>query len=100
MARAQYKSSSPYVNTRQTSWYLDFYSNPELLFSESDPVIFVDRKYEYRPDLLSNDLYGTPRFWWVFQLRNMDLIKDPIWDLKAGLEIYVPQQSALSSRSG
>lgn len=100
MARVRYKSSSPYVNTNQTSWYLDFYKDPDLLTSEDDPIILIEPKYEYRPDLLSFDLYGTPRFWWVFQLRNMDVIKDPIWDLKSGMEIYAPSADSVKSRAG
>ena len=100
MARSRYKSSSPYVNTGQTSWYLDFFEDPQLVTSDSDPLIIVEPKYEYRPDLLSNDLYGSPRFWWVFQKRNMNIIKDPVWDLKAGMEIYVPSEDSVKSRAG
>lgn len=100
MARVQYKSNSPYVNTPQTSWYLDFYEDPSLIVSNDDPLIIVEPKYEYRPDLLSFELYGTPRYWWVFQLRNMNSMTDPIWDLKTGLEIYVPSQDSIKRRGG
>jgi len=67
MARIKYKNSSPYANTDQTSWYLDLYVDRNILKYEDDELIVITTKYEYKPDLLSQDLYGTPRFWWIFQ---------------------------------
>jgi len=40
-------------------------------------------------------LYGTPKLWWVFVQRNMDVIKDPIYDFEPGTEIYLPKKSNL-----
>ena len=97
MARTRYKRSSPYAETPQTSWYLDFYEDREIIKFEDDELFVVPRRYEYKPDLLSQDRYGTPRFWWVFQRRNMEIIKDPIWDLKAGIEIYLPSRERMAN---
>jgi len=33
--------------------------------------------------------------WWVFALRNPDVIKDPIRDFKTGVVIIVPPLSAV-----
>jgi len=33
--------------------------------------------------------------WWVFTQRNLDVIQDPIFDFRAGVEIYVPKKSGL-----
>jgi hypothetical protein len=42
---------------------------------------------EYRPDLVSSKVYGTPDFWWrVMEYNN---IKD-IFDFKAGLNLRLP----------
>ena len=42
---------------------------------------------EYRPDLVSAKVYGTPDFWWrVMEYNN---IKD-IFDFKAGLNLKLP----------
>jgi hypothetical protein len=32
----------------------------------------------------------------VFAQRNMEIIKDPIFDLEAGIQIYVPKGAALT----
>jgi len=36
----------------------------------------------------------------VFAQRNMDKISDPVYDLIPGLEIYIPQGSALEDTLG
>ena len=51
--------------------------------------------YQYKPDKLSYDLYNTPVYYWVFMVRNIDLIRDPIWDLKSGMVIMVPTLARL-----
>lgn len=87
---ATYKSNSPYAITEQVENYLDIWNPPNVPSSISDQQIEITSEYENRPDLLSNDLYGTPRFWWVFAVRNPNIIKDPIYDLVAGKIIYIP----------
>ena len=59
-----------------------------------------EAQYTHRPDLLAYDLYGTPKLWWVFAQRNMDSIKDPVYDIEAGLEIYLPKGPALKQMLG
>ena len=87
----------PDSNFRNNSFvdgkYLDI-SDP-LVEDKSDIVtnpIIVESKYEARPDVLANDLYGNPRLWWVFAEFNQDKLIDPILDLKAGMEIIVPEK--------
>jgi len=55
----------------------------------------IENQYTHRPDLLSFDLYGTPKLWWVFVQRNMSVIKDPIYDFVAGTTIYIPKKTNL-----
>ena len=55
----------------------------------------IENQYTPRPDLLSFDLYGTPKLWWVFVQRNMSVIKDPIYDFVAGTTIYIPKKTNL-----
>ena len=100
MTKVNYSSTSPYYTTDQTTeylQYLDFWNSPVLLASNSDTVYDVTTKYQNRPDLLSYDIYGTTGYWWVFAMRNPDIIKDPIYDLKAGITIYLPSKSSLPS---
>ena len=42
---------------------------------------------------MAYDLYDDQNLWWVFAPRNMDIIQDPIYDIEAGLKIYILQSS-------
>ena len=90
MSRINYQASSPYASTPQTSWYLGPINLKIIPMHSSDYYVVVKSKYEFRPDLLSYDYYHSPAYWWVFMIRNIDLIRDPIWDLKTGMKIYIP----------
>lgn len=90
-----YKKTSPYYYTGQTSTYLDVWSAPVIPSLSTDGIILLSDRYTHRPDILSQDLYGTPQLWWVFAMRNPDVIKDPIYDLQAGIEIRYPDKSSL-----
>jgi len=94
---SRYSSRSPYFSTKQTNWYLGYFEPRRIPTNVTDDLIQVEAKYHERPDLLSYDLYHTVDFWWIFAARNMDDIKDPIYDLRAGMHIYVPNIDFLSS---
>jgi len=91
-----HKSSSPYYTTPLKDFYLDIWKKRNIPAQADDQFITIEAKYEGRPDLLSFDLYGTPRLWWVFAVRNMDLFADPIEDLKAGMQIYAPNKDRIT----
>jgi len=63
--------------------------------SDDDALYEVQEQYTHRPDLLAYDLYNDYRLWWVFAQRNMDIIRDPVYDLEAGIEIYLPKADKL-----
>lgn len=100
MSKITYDTSSPYYGTPQTNWYLGPIALRVIPPHTSDRYVMLDSKYEYRPDTLSTDLYGSPRYWWVFMIRNMNDIRDPIWDQKAGMAIYVPTIERLQQLLG
>ena len=76
------------------------YSNlPVIRPSISDTTIILTEKYNMRPDLLANDLYENVEFWWVFSLRNLEILKDPINDFKAGVTIQAPSRDTIESLS-
>ena len=93
----KYSSTSPYYYTPQTSSYLSYWVPPSIGPSITDQQITLTSRYNNRPDLLSFDLYGTNRLYWIFSMVNPDLIKDPINDMVAGLTIYVPTTSSVQS---
>jgi hypothetical protein len=95
-----YNSTSPYYTTRPNAGYLGVI-NFRNIPSRTDDVLFeVTKKYEHRPELLANDLYGDVNLWWVFAVRNKNVIQDPIFDMVAGIKIYLPQQASLSKVLG
>jgi len=84
------KTTSQYYLTPITNFYLDLWVPINVPASDYDLQINIPASMNQRPDLLSQQQYGTPGLWWVFAVRNPDLINDPIEDFVAGLQIYVP----------
>ena len=96
----KYAQTSPYFETAKTSGYLDIMKDRPIPKQVDDQIIEINQTYQYRPDLLANDLYGDPGLWWVFAQRNPNSIVDPIWDFKVGVKIYLPKQSTLKQALG
>lgn len=97
---AIYKATSPYYQTTIENGYLDVLVYREIP-PEADDILFeVTKNYEYRPDLLAFDLYNDVNLWWVFAIRNKNILKDPVFDLEAGLKIYLPKISTIRSALG
>jgi hypothetical protein len=95
---AVYEKNSPYANSKiTTSGYLDLLRIRPIPVAPDDVLYEIQTAYTFRPDLLSYDLYGTKDLWWVFSQRNVDVIKDPVFDFVAGKKIYIPQQKFLES---
>ena len=95
-----YKKNSPYFKTEIVNGYLDVMSFRDLPYERDDILFEVTFTYEHRPDLLAYDLYKNSGLWWVFAIRNKRTIKDPVFDLKAGVKIYLPKMSTLTSVLG
>ena len=89
-----YRPDSNFRNNRIVNGkYLSI--TDELVSNKADVVtspLIVEAKYDQRPDVLANDLYGNSRLWWVFAEFNQDQLVDPILDLKAGMELQVPEK--------
>ena len=100
MAQVNYLPSSPYYQTSTFGNFLDVMTDRPITKLPDDVLYEIDSVYQYRPDLLSADLYGTSSLWWVFAQRNMSIIKDPIYDFEPGVEIKIPQQNFLISYLG
>jgi len=97
-----YSSSSPwyttgYSNTGDTLGYFRIRPVPA---SPDDQPYTIDPQYNHRPDLLAYDLYGSPKLWWIFTQRNMDILEDPIYDFESGVEILVLNASAVKDLLG
>jgi len=96
IGNAVYKSTSPYFNTGLLdNKFLDLLVYRSIPPQPDDIYKPIGATYQYRPDLLSFDLYGKVDYWWVFMMRNRDIIRDPVWDFTPETEIYIPKLSTI-----
>ena len=77
--------------------FLDINILPKIPKSRADIIYEIESKYEHRPDLLASKLYGSVQLWWVFALRNPDLLIDPLEDFTSGKKIYLPTQQTINT---
>lgn len=97
---ANYSTSSPWATTPQNNFYLDLLSIRAVPAEDNDFLYTIENQYRHRPDLLAYDLYGDTKLWWVFVQRNIDTIKDPIYDFEPGTKIFIPKKSNLQKFLG
>lgn len=97
---AQYKITSPWSKTSTTNNYLSYFEIRSVPAEPDDIRYTIDPQYNYRPDLLSYDMYDTTKLWWVFAQRNMNVIRDPIFDFKVGTTIFIPKKTSLFKMLG
>ena len=94
-----YSKNSFLRQAKNKSFYtgLNYDNLPRVRASISDTTMIISEKYNMRPDLLAYDLYGNVEVWWVFALRNLEKIKDPLADFKTGLSIKVPDKATVEA---
>lgn len=97
---AKYSKASVFSNTRQNNLYLELLTIRPVPAEADDYKYIIETQYRHRPDLLAYDLYGNAKLWWVFTQRNMDTLKDPIYDFKPGTAIFLPKKSNLQKFLG
>ncbi len=95
-----YGNSSPYYTTTISNDYLDVLNLRNIPEQTDDHQFILTATYQYRPDLLAYDLYKDSRLWWVFAVRNRDVLKDPVFDMVAGTKIYLPKLSTIKRSLG
>lgn len=93
--QVQYENTSPYYSAPVIGGYLDLINVPKIPKLANDVVVEINKTYQFRPDLLAFDLYGDPGLWWVFAVRNPNVINDPIFDMRIGKKIAVPKKETL-----
>jgi len=77
--------------------FLDINTLPKIRKTEKDEEYVIGHGYDERPDLLAHEIYGNSRLWWVFALRNPDILLDPIRDFTAGKTIILPSEAAVKN---
>lgn len=97
---ASYSQLSPYSNTKQNSLYLELLQIRPVPAEADDFEYTIENQYENRPDLLAFDVYGDSKLWWVVVQRNLEILKDPIFDFVPGTKIYLPKENNLKQFLG
>ena len=95
-----YSNTSPYYKTEIVNGYMDVMTFRDIPSQRDDTLFEVTATYEFRPDLLAHDIYKDSKLWWVFAVRNKSILKDPVYDLKAGVKIYLPKMSTMKTVLG
>jgi hypothetical protein len=97
---ATYSKTSFYNGTGKWGPFLDIWSGKTINADITDAVYQIDRVYNMRPDLLAHDMYQDTNLWWVFAVRNPDVLVDPLIDFKTGAIIYVPTKATVLASLG
>ena len=94
-----YTATSPYYNTATWGPFLDVwkYNTLTIPANVSDALYQIDPPYNLRPDLLAYDMYQDSNLWWVFAVRNPDVLIDPLFNFVSGAIIYVPPKNVVFS---
>jgi hypothetical protein len=95
-----YNKTSPYANTNTFAFFLDVADIPAIPYDPNDVQYQIDVIYKERPDLLAFDLYGDSSLWWVFSVRNPNVLQDPIFDFLPGAIIFIPKKDTITSVLG
>jgi hypothetical protein len=95
-----YNKTSPYANTNTFAFFLDVADIPAIPYDPNDVQYQIDAIYKGRPDLLAFDLYGDSSLWWVFSVRNPNVLQDPIFDFLPGAIIFIPKKDTITSVLG
>lgn len=95
-----YKTTSPYYNTPSWGQFLDVWKGVTIPADPSDARYQIDPPYNRRPDLLAYDMYGDSNLWWVFAVRNPDVLLDPVFAFIAPTIIYVPTKAVVNAALG
>ena len=91
-----YNPSRPYALTTITQTYMVYYVHRPIRPNSLDKLYVLDtERYVNRPDLIAFDWYGDQEKWWVVPVRNG--LQDPIFDLKLGTKIWIPDPSYVRS---
>lgn len=84
---SRYAESPVVYYTEKKLLTYPLYKKTKIQSSKKDKFTIISKGYEYRPDLMANEFYGAPDFWWKIMEANN--LKD-IFQFKSGLSIRIP----------
>ena len=86
-ALSRYLNSTVIYWGNQNKLTFETYVRKPYVPNAQDKFMVITPGSEYRPDLVSKNVYGTPDFWW--RIKEINNIMD-VFDFKAGLNIRLP----------
>lgn len=86
-SNSRYKNASVVYYSEQKFITFETYLRKPYIPNGSESVMLITKGIEYRPDLVSYDVYGVPDYWW--KILEANLIND-IWGFKVGVTIFIP----------
>jgi hypothetical protein len=95
-----YSKTSFYSNTGTWGPFLDIWEGKTIPADVTDALYQIDSAYNLRPDMLAHDMYQDSSLWWVFAVRNPDVLIDPLMSFRTGAIIYVPTKETVLSSLG
>lgn len=95
-----FNKMSPYSSTDIINGYLDIIRFIDIPSQVDDIEFSITSLYMHRPDLLAYDIYGDAQLWWVFAVRNKDVIRDPVYDFVPGQIIFLPKLETIKKAIG
>jgi hypothetical protein len=84
---SRYRSQSVIYYGEKKLVTFDTYVRRTYKSSGKEKVMLISKGIEYRPDLVSYDVFKTTDAWW--KILEANKMKD-IWDFKAGTTIILP----------
>lgn len=85
---SRYSESQVIQYSEQNILTFETYKRKKYITSSKDRFTVITPGYQYRPDLMSNAIYGVSDFWW--KLMEVNGIWD-IYDFKVGINILIPE---------
>ena len=95
-----YSKTIPYYGTPMWGSFLDVWTGKTIPTDVTDLRYEIDPQYDLRPDLLANALYQDSKLWWVFSIRNPDILLDPLMSFRTGIIIYIPTKAVIQAAIG
>ena len=85
-----------YTYTPNDGYERGYFQPIEIPFDDTTDYYFtIPEKYNQKPGNMAYELYGDARLYWIFTYFNQDQIEDPIFGVRAGLTIRVPDKQRL-----
>jgi hypothetical protein len=84
---SRYANSKVIHYTEDKKITFEIYKKAPRLISGKEEWLEITKPVEYRPDLVAEEIYGTPDLWW--SIMEFNGMKD-VLEFKAGVNIRLP----------